>query len=180
MVMFNPTPPRNVRRGFTLLEAALVTCIVGVGITALLQLMAAGTVSNTTGTELTTGMMLARNVREMTLGLAFADPGSVNRWDPLTPPHWGPESDEPTIQNYDDVDDLDGAGFTPPIDARRQSLTEYANWNQSIKVISLDPDYLPNDKVGNGKSPALRVTCTVTHMGHYVCELSWLVFDGTP
>lgn len=89
MVMFNATPTRNVRRGFTLLEAALVTCIVGVGVTALLQLMAAGTVSNTAGTELTTGLTLAKNIREMTLGLAFADPKSAHRWDTLNPPHWG-------------------------------------------------------------------------------------------
>ncbi|MGE5610210.1 MAG: type IV pilus modification PilV family protein [Bacillota bacterium] len=180
MVMYGSIVPRKIRRGFTLLEAALVTCIVGVGITSLLQLMAAGTVCNTTGTELTTGLNLAKNIREMTLGLAFADPTSVNRWDPSVPPHWGPESDEPTVQSYDDVDDLDGASFNPPIDARRQSLTEFANWTQSIKVTSVDPDYLPNDKVGNGKSPAIRITCTITHLGQHVCELSWMVFDGTP
>ncbi|HEX2973412.1 MAG TPA: hypothetical protein VHP11_13840 [Tepidisphaeraceae bacterium] len=168
------------RRGFTLLEAALVTCIVGVGISALLQLLAAGTVSNTAGTELTTGLNLAKNVHELALGLAFADPSSKYRWDPLEPPHWGPESDEPTVAQYDDVDDLNGATFNPPIDARRQSLGEFPNWSQSVKVSSVDPDYLPNDKVGNGKTPAIRITCTVRHRGESVCELSWLVFDGTP
>lgn len=92
----------------------------------------------------------------------------------------GPEADEPGIQNYDDVDDLNGATLNPPVDARRQRLNEFSNWTQSIKVVSVDPDYLPNDKVGNGKSPTLRVTCTVTHRGQHVCEMSWLVFDGTP
>src|SRR5689334_18528489 len=65
--------PRT-RRGFTLVESAVVTVIVGVGVVAMLELLAAGSVSNAEGAELTTAINLASNIREISLGLPFRDP----------------------------------------------------------------------------------------------------------
>src|SRR5688572_5057656 len=102
-----PNHPRRPRRqGFTLIEAAIVTVIIGVGIVAMLQLLATGTVSNVEGTKMTTGMNFANSVHELTLSLAFADP--------TTPTNWGHETGE-TTATYDDIDDLDGKTFSPPI-----------------------------------------------------------------
>ncbi len=90
------------------MEAALVTIIVGVGVVAMLQLLAAGTMSNAESAESTIAQNLARNIRELSLGLAFTDPAQ--------PTHWGLETGE-TIATCNDLDDLDGAVISPPIDA---------------------------------------------------------------
>jgi prepilin-type N-terminal cleavage/methylation domain-containing protein len=158
------------RRGFTLIEASLVTAIIGIGVVAMLQLLAAGTMTNSEGTELTTGLNLAKNIRELSLGLRFADSDN--------PTHWGNESGE-TLSSYDDIDDLTGKSYSPPIDARRQALSDYTNWQQSITVQSVDPDLLTSN-APNGSTPAARVTVTIEHNGQYVCDLSWLAFDTSP
>ncbi len=158
----------RLRRGFTLIEAALVTTIISVGVIAMLQLLAAGTVSNQQGTELTTAMNLAKNIREMSLGMSFCDP--------TTPTNWGAESGE-SLYSYDDVDDLDGRSFSPPIDVQRQTITEMANWTQAIRVETVDPDFLASP-VPNGSAPANRVTVTVSHNNRTVCTISWLCFDA--
>ena len=46
---------RHDRAGFTLMEAALVTVLVGVGVVATLQLLAAGTMSNGYANEMVDG-----------------------------------------------------------------------------------------------------------------------------
>lgn len=156
------------RRGFTLIEAALVTVIIGVGVMGMLQLLAVGSISNANGAEQTTGLNLAKSIRELSLGLAFADP--------LTPTHWGPESGE-TLASYDDLDDLDGASFSPPISALRTTAVADNAWSQSVTVQTVDPDLL-TASVPKGSQPAARVTVTVSHHGQAVCDVSWIAFDG--
>lgn len=174
MARLFPRAARN-PRGFTLIESAMVTTIIGVGVVAVLQLLAAGTMANGDGAELTTGLTLARNVREMMLGLSFADPSFSNQWHPGSPPHWGPESGESSLAARDDLDDFNGVSISPPIDARRTSLTHYAGWTQQITVRSVDPDLLTSP-VPNGTSPAIRVTVAVSHNSRKICELSWTTF----
>lgn len=159
------------RRGFTLIEASLATTIIGIGVLAMLQLLAAGTMANSEGTELTTGMNLAKNIRELSLGLAYTDP--------TQPLHWGPETGE-ILASYDDINDLAGQSFSPPIDARRQVLSDYANWQQTVTVQSVNPDRLTTPVIPNSPDvPATRVTVTVTHNNHFVCDLSWYTFDAS-
>jgi hypothetical protein len=155
------------RTGFTLIEAALVTSIVGIGVLAMLQLLAAGTASNSAGAQMTTALNLAKGIREMSMGLSFTDD--------VTPTNWGPDAGE-TIGTYDDIDDLDGAVFNPPIDALRLTLTDYASWEQRVIVQSVDPDRI-TVAVPNGTSPAVRVTVTLMHNGRRVTEISWTTFD---
>lgn len=156
------------RRGFTLIEAALVTVIIGVGVAAMLELLAAGTLSNREGASATVAVNLARNIREMSLGLAFADPAN--------PAHWGLENGE-TVLAADDIDDLDGAVFSPPIDAVRTRLDDLAGWEQRITVRSVDPDRLTL-VVPSGSTPASRVTVEIWHRGRKVYAASWHVFDA--
>ena len=158
------------RRAFTLIESALVTVIVGLGVVAMLELLANGTRANADSTELTTAVHLARNVRELTLGLAF--------YDPADPTHWGAESGE-TLTTYDDVDDLDGKAFTPPIDARRQLLTAYAGWQQTVTVESADVNRLTLS-VPKGSQPVNRVTVVISHHNRAVYRTSWLAVDAIP
>lgn len=163
-------PPSRRRRGsgFTLIEAALVTVIIGVGVMAMLQLLAAGTVQNGAGAKMTTALALAGNVRELTLDLSFSDPSQT--------PAWGPETGETTLASYDDLDDLDGRSFNPPIDARRQTIADQAEWTQVVSVQCVDPDLITT-VVPDGSSPMARVTVTVLCDGQEVCSSSWLAVD---
>jgi prepilin-type N-terminal cleavage/methylation domain-containing protein len=168
---------RRVRRGFTLIEASVTTVIIGVGCVAMLELLATGTLANNEGAELTTAMNLAGNVRECMTGLSYSDP--------VSPTHWGPESGETSVSLYNDVDDFDGKSFSPPIDARRNSLgSKYSNWKQSVKVESVNPTNLTSTMSHLTLSPELRPTCrctvTVTHNGHEVYSQWWIATYADP
>jgi len=156
------------RRGFTLIEAALVTCLIGFGVVSILQLLAAGTMSNVEAMELTTGLTLANNVREMMQSLSFTDPVQAT--------HWGPETGE-TLATYNDVDDFDGATFSPPLDARRQSLSGFSAWTQHVDVYTCDPNRLQLS-VPKGTKPMNKVVVTVSHNGRVVAQTSWLIVSA--
>jgi type II secretory pathway pseudopilin PulG len=163
--------PRSRRRGFTLIEAAITTIIIGVGCVAMLQLLAAGTLANNDGAELTTAMNLAGNVREAMAGLNYSDP--------TTPTHWGPESGETSVTAYNDLDDFDGQTFSPPIDARRISLgSNFSTWAQKVKVETVKPDNLTATTSHLTLAPLLRPTCrctvSITHNGHEVYTQTWI------
>jgi hypothetical protein len=168
---------RGRSRAFTLMETALATVIVGVGCVSMLALLGAGTQANSDGTELTTGMNLASNIREGLTGVYFTDP--------TTPTHWGVENDEATLAAYDDLDDFDGKSFSPPIDARRNSLgADYSTWTQSVKVESVRPDNLSVTMAHLTLAPELRptsrVTVTVFHNNRPVFTQSWIVGYSDP
>ena len=157
------------RRGFTLMETGLATIIIGVGVSALVQLLAKGTISNLDGADLTTAVNLANSIHELTYGLSFADP--------VTPTHWGPETGE-TLATYNDVDDFDGQVFSPPIDARRQSLPNFTNWSQAVTVQKVDVNRLSTVVPNATVMPTLRVTVTVKHLGQTVYAETWLITQG--
>ncbi|MDB5321822.1 MAG: hypothetical protein JWN40_3453 [Phycisphaerales bacterium] len=162
---------RRPRRGFTLIEAAMTTVIIGVGCVAMLQLLGAGTIANNDGAELTTGMNLAGNVRECMTGVGYSDP--------TNPTHWGTETGETTYASYNDLDDFDGKTFSPPIDARRQSLgTNYSSWSQVVKVETIKPTALQVTTSHLTLTPDLRPTCrctvTVYRNGKLVYTQSWI------
>src|SRR3954454_21108038 len=134
------------RRGFTLIESAMVTVIIGVGVVGMLQLLAAGTVSNSEGTALTTAINLANNIREISLGLAWFDPQDTHAGTAADPKEWNMK--EPLIKDYDNITDLDNCTFSPPIDVRKQPINEYANWKQVVRVQSV-----PNGNVAGAPLP---------------------------
>lgn len=138
------------RRGFTLIEAAMTTVIVGVGFMAMLQLLAAGTASNLQGAESTTGVNLAKNVREMALKLPYAHLTTLN-----------------------------GKSYSPPVDARGTTLSEFTGWTQTCKVQAVDPVHVTTDIIDSAPE-AVRLTVTVSHNGQFVTDVSWYAFDGTP
>jgi prepilin-type N-terminal cleavage/methylation domain-containing protein len=161
------------RRGFTLIESALVAVIVGVGVMGTLQLVAAGTMANVDASKLTTATHLAGNVREMLIGVRFKEsPASSS---------WGAEMDELSVVAYDDVDDFDGKTFEPPLDVRRVPLDSHPNWSQSVQVHSVDERgvgaTLGKDNLNR---PMSRVVVRVSHHSTPVYEMSWLVANTTP
>src|SRR5262245_53309678 len=101
---------------FTLIEVSLAMVIVGVGILAMMQLLAVCTTQNRAGAEITTATLLAENIRETMAGLPLTDPIFGHGT-------FGAESGQ-SLAGFDDVDDFDGQTFNPPIDAFRQPVTE--------------------------------------------------------
>jgi len=171
------TRVRKPRRGFTLIEAAITTVIIGVGCVGMLELLGKGTMANNDGAELTTGMNLAGNIRECMTGLYYTDP--------VSPTHWGTEAGETSVALYNDIDDFDGKTFSPPIDARRNSLgSTYSNWAQQVKVESVNPTNITATMNHLTLTPDLRPTCrctvTVTHNGNVVYSQWWIAAYSDP
>jgi hypothetical protein len=171
-----PRGPRRARRGFTLIEAATTTVIIGVGCLAMLQLLAAGTRANGESSELTTAMNLAGNIREC-LTYNGGTSKVVAFSDPTVADAWGPEPGE-TLATYDDLDDFDGKTFSPPIEARRGSLgSAYGGWSQTVTVESVDPDDLktviPHLTLPPAMRPISRITVTVKRDDRAVYTQSW-------
>src|SRR3954454_25013895 len=173
------------RRGFTLIEAAMVTVIIGVGVVAMLQLLAAGTVSNSEGTELTTAINLANNIREMSLGLAYYDPTDMAK----DPPVFTWDTREATVKDYDNIMDLDGAvdtwndakdpatgyqKFQPPLDVRRDPINNYKDWAQMVKVETVSANSVATVLPHDALSPTARVTVKIMRNNTEVYRMSWL------
>jgi Tfp pilus assembly protein PilV len=148
----------------TLIEAAMVTVIIGVGVLGMLQLLAVGTVSNSEGTELTTAINLADNIREITLGMRFHDPEQPTTW----------QTKEASVSLYDDVLDLDDTEFSPPIDVGRKPLNEYTGWKQVVKVESVDENWVNKTVPDTTAQPTAWVTVTVKRYNQPVYTMSWL------
>jgi type II secretory pathway pseudopilin PulG len=148
------------RRAFTLIEASLATVIVGVGVLAIVEAQQTFLQKNAWSTHTSTAMFLANEIREMTRnmprhdrfsgGLYFLDPASHTGFV-----GWGPETDEISALDYDDLDDFDGVAFgtapnlpgglnmrfTGPVNALGEVAPDIA-WDGSV-VVDANGDPLP-------------------------------------
>ena len=107
---------RTLRRAFTLIEASLATVIVGVGVLAIVEAQQAFLQKNAWSTHTSTAMFLANEIREMTRNMPRHDAfsGGVYFLDPTAHTGfrgWGPEPDEVSALDFDDLDDFDGVAF---------------------------------------------------------------------
>jgi hypothetical protein len=167
------------RRGFTLIESAIVTVITGFGVVGMLQLLAAGTLANSEGTELTMAINLANNVREMAVGMPFYDPQDphTGKVHPITglmdPKLW--DTKEASVKEYDNVLDLDDCEFSPPLDVRRDPNNNYADWKQVVRVETVAHDYLASVRPDTTLEPTVRLTVTILRNGCDVYTTSSLV-----
>ena len=139
--IFSNRIPR--RRGFTLIEAALTTVIIGVGVMAMLELLAAGTSSNVDASQLTTAMNLAKQVREVTIQKTF-----------------------------EEIVAMDGDAYAPPQDGSGLPMNTLTGWEQAIRVQPVDPNRLTLAQIDDDPE-AVRVTVTVKHNGNQVTQASW-------
>jgi MSHA pilin protein MshD len=143
---------RNARKGFTLIETALATVIVGLGIVTTAQMFVACSIQNHESSEMTTAIMLANNVQEIMGGLSFADPGTASAV-------FGPEAGE-SLNTYDDVDDFDGRTYNPPINSARQTIPTMSQYTQVISVWPVRPNHVSDNS--NEGSPDFSKT---TYLG---------------
>lgn len=100
------------RSAFTLIETALATIIIGLGVLALIESQQSFMKANNWSTHSATAAYLANEVREIMRTLPKHDPvtglyledgdsGSTLRG-------WGPETGETDLTDFDDLDDFDG------------------------------------------------------------------------
>ncbi|CAA9445280.1 MAG: hypothetical protein AVDCRST_MAG64-4483 [uncultured Phycisphaerae bacterium] len=145
-----PIPPSSRRRrtqrrrGYTLIEVAIATVIIGVGFTATLQLLAAGTVANREAAELTTAIHLAGNIHEASLRRSYTT-------------MFGLET-----------------SHNPPVDANLRTMTGMAGWQQVVDVTYVDRNMVTNPVPDTQVEPTARVTVTVNRNGNFVYRTSWI------
>lgn len=128
------------RRGFTLVETALATVIIGTGVLAIISAQQVLLAKNEWSSMTSTATWLGNEIREMTLNLPRHDPVTGTAF-------WGPEEDELALEDYDDVDDFDGPGAglvfsaalgNGPINAARMVIGDMNGWEQIVTVRSVD------------------------------------------
>jgi prepilin-type N-terminal cleavage/methylation domain-containing protein len=139
------------RRGFTLMEAAIVSVIIGVGIMGLMQLLAAGTMANADSAELTTGIYLANNIDELLQGKPYA-----------------------TLKaNYDN------RTYSPPIDGTGATVSGFAGWRQIVTVKYVDHNLITSLVPETQYEPTSRVTVRVEHNGIAVYTARWIAASSS-
>lgn len=156
------------RSGFSLIEVAVATVILGIGITALLTCLGSGTVANYEGAKLIQAVFLAQELREWTLKLPFSDPDPA---DENNPP--GPDGSDPNTF-VDDLDDLMNATFSEPRNASGSPIANMSGWTESIYITWLSTDDL-STTVAAGTSDIVSVMTTINHNGEQVLQTQWLV-----
>ena len=119
------------KNGFTLIEVMIAVILVGLAIASLVGANGAFTQANGAGTELSTAEFLLEQVKELTSMLPVVDPDTGTDV-------FGPETGE-TLAIYNDLDDFDGQSFSPPIDAGRNTLNNFASFSQDITVQNVNP-----------------------------------------
>ena len=139
-----PRAHRAWRRGFTLIEAAIATVVIGVGFTAMLQLLATGTVANRQAAELTTALNLAGNIHELAVRTT-----------------------------YDQLGALEGTHH-PAVDAKLNSLSGMGDWSQVVDVSYVDESMLTKTVADTQYEPTSRVTVSILHNNKQVYRTSWL------
>jgi type II secretory pathway pseudopilin PulG len=104
---------RNRRRGFSLVEAAIATAIVGIGIVALMTLAGSTSRMSDGSRQLSTGVFLAQELREWTVKLGFEQVASLNN---LT--------------------------CDPPISGQGSPIADMVGWSQKLNVTYRNTDNL--------------------------------------
>jgi type II secretory pathway pseudopilin PulG len=141
-----PCCRRACRGGFTLIEAAIVTVIVGVGIVGLLELLAAGSMANINAKQLTSAVFLANNVNEMMQGHDYA-----------------------TLKAT-----YDNKTYKPPKDGRGIDLVGFDTWQQVIDVSYVLPNRLTTVVPDTQVEPTSRVTVKIMANGEVIYQTQWI------
>ncbi len=154
-------PARRTRRrarGFTLIEAALATMVLGTGMVAMIVAQRAFIAQNEWSTLSSTAQRLGNEVRELTMRMPANDPVTGDDV-------WGSETGEDGVADFDDLDDFDGAVFSwldgsGPISALGAPIDDMDGWTQRVAVEFVN-DFDLTEVVDAGASEMVRVTVVV-------------------
>jgi prepilin-type N-terminal cleavage/methylation domain-containing protein len=152
--------------GFSLIEVLFAVLLIGLAITALLTSSATLTIANGAGTDLTTAEFFIEQIRELTTLLPVIDPQTGTTT-------FGPEVGETDRYKYDDLDDFDGAIFSPPIDANRNVLNDFAAFSQRITVENVNPANF-NQVMSDHSTRFVRLTVKVFLNAEEINSTSWI------
>ena len=155
-------------KGFSLVEVLIAVVLVGLSITALVVANNSFTQANSFGADLSTAEFLVEQIRELTILLPVVDPET-------TTATFGPEPEEAGLASYDDIDDFDGATFSPPISAsaNRAVLNDLAGFSQEVTVQNLSPSNF-DTVVADHSSPFIRITVNVRQNGELISSTNWI------
>ncbi len=156
---------KRCKDGFTLIEVLIGILLVGLAIVSLISANGAFTQANAAGAELSTAEFLIEQIRELTTVLAVIDPNTGTST-------FGPEASE-TLVDYDDLDDFNGASFSPPIGADRNPLTDLSAYTQQITVENVNASDF-EQVVSNHSSFFVRVTVHVFLNTREISSARWL------
>lgn len=151
--------------GFTLIEVLIAIILIGVGILSLISANGAFTQANEAGLELSTAEFIIEQIRELTAVLPVIDPQSGTTT-------FGPEASE-ILATYDDLDDLNNANFSPPINVDRNTLNDLGAYTQQVTVENVSPSNF-EQVVANHSSPFVRVTVKVLYNATEISSTRWL------
>ena len=157
------------KQGFTLVEVLVAIVIIGIAFVSLIAANNSCTTTNGYGVELSTSEFLIEQIRELTRLLPVFDPDSGTTLDRWTT--FGPE--EAVLVNYDDLDDFDGAVFSPPINSERASLSDFSAFSQQVAVENVSASNFQT-VVADGTTAFVRVTVTIFLNSERVSSASWI------
>lgn len=152
------------KNGFTLVEVLIALILVGVAIVSLLSANYSLTRANAAGTDLTTAEFLIEQIKELTAMLPVVDPQTDTAV-------FGAE--EATLAGYDDLDDFNGAVFSPPINAERAVLNELAGFSQRVTVENVSA-FNFEQVVAHHSSKFVKVTVKVFLNADEISSTSWI------
>ena len=153
-------------RGFSLIEVLIGILLVGLAIASLVAASNAFTRANGAGVNLSTAEFLLEQIRELTAMVPVIDPQTEDAT-------FGPEGDESSLADYDDLDDFDDKPFSPPISADRSPLNDFAAFTQEITVENVSAsnfELVVNDHTSN----FVRVTVRLFLNAEQISSTSWL------
>jgi len=156
---------RRYKGGFSFIEVLIAVVLVGIAIASLLAANSSFTRSNSAGTELSTAEFLLEQIKELTIRLPVVDPNTGMAT-------FGPEADETTLTDYDDLDDFDDAVFSPPISADRVTLNGFDAYTQKITVENVSGGNFEQVLADHG-SFFVRVTAEVYLGTRQVVSADW-------
>jgi len=152
------------KSGFSLVEVLIAILLVGLAIVSLVAANSAFTKANGAGADLSTAEFLVEQIRELTTMLPVIDPQSAAAT-------FGPE--EAGLAGYDDLDDFDGANFSPPISTNRVVLSAFAGFSQRVTVENVSPTNFEQVIADHGSS-FVRVTVKVFLNSKEISSASWI------
>ena len=151
--------------GLSLVEVLIAVMLVGFAIASLLVANGAFTKANGAGTDQSTAEFLIEQIRELTTLLPVVDPQTELAT-------FGPESGE-TLTTYDDLDDFDGASYSPPINAERTALNQFSAFRQNVTVENVSASNF-EQVAADHSTNFVRVTVRVYLNSNQISSAVWL------
>ena len=152
--------------GFTIIEVLIAIMLVGLAIVSLVAANSSFTKANNDATVLSTAEFLIEQIRELTTLLSVVDPQDGTGT-------FGPEPNEVTLADYDDLDDFDDARFETPINAEREILNDFAAFSQEVTVENISDTNFENI-VSDHSSHFVKVTAKVLLNSKEIISTSWI------